>query len=178
MVRTQIKWVIYAALVAAVAWLVIPLTTDETLWSLASLAAVGLIPAAITIAITRYRLFEIDRLISRTVSYAIVIGLLAAVYVTGVFLITELFSGQNDIAVAASTLAVAALFSPIRKRVQSVVDRRFNRTRYDGEQIVAEFTSRLRDNVDLETLTGEWVSVINDTVQPESVSVWVKEQSD
>ncbi len=134
--------------------------------------------SAITLAILRYRLFEIDRLISRTVSYAIVAGALAAVYVFGaVWLPTRVVGEQTPLFVAGSTLAVAALFNPVRRRVMRWVERRFNRSRYDPEQIAEEFAASLRDQVDTDRLAEDWVTVVTGTLQPSAVGVWVREKS-
>ena len=124
-------------------------------------------------AILKYRLYEIDRLISRTLSYAIVTGLLIGVYAGLVIVVTQVFRARTPVAVAASTLAVAALFSPLLRRVQQVVDRRFNRVRYDADQTVAAFAARLRDSVDLDTVRTDLLTVVNSTVEPAHISVWI-----
>jgi hypothetical protein len=131
-----------------------------------------LIPAAVGIAILKYRLYDIDRLISRTVSYAIVTGLLAGLYVGLVLLATEVLSITSPVAVAASTLAVAALFSPLRRRVQQAVDRRFNRIRYDADQIVAAFAARLQEGAALDAVQSDLLAVVNTAVEPAHLSVW------
>ncbi|HEY5578518.1 MAG TPA: hypothetical protein VIL12_02375, partial [Acidimicrobiia bacterium] len=132
------------------------------------------IPVSAGIAILRYRLYEIDRIINRTVVYGVVVGLLLAVYVSGVIVLQELLPERGDLAVAASTLGVAALFNPLRHRIQGLVDRRFYRSRYDAQRVVEAFSARLRDEVDLESLTSELAEVVQDSVQPEIMSVWVK----
>jgi hypothetical protein len=132
------------------------------------------LPAAITVAILRYRLYEIDRLVSRTVSYAVVIGMLVAVYAGGVFLLRSLLPVEGDLAVAASTLAVAALFNPLRRRVQKRVDRRFNRPRYDAEREVERFAGRMRTDLDLDDVTGDLLGVVTMTVQPAAATVWIR----
>ena len=136
--------------------------------------AVAAIPISATLAILRYRLYEIDRIISRTVSYTVVVGLLVAVFFGVVTVVTSLLEVQNDLAVAASTLAVAALFNPVRKRVQALVDRRFNRSRYDTERVMEEFTGSLQDRVDPDGVVDGWVGVVTETMQPSSVGVWVR----
>jgi hypothetical protein len=133
------------------------------------------IPIAATLAILRYRLFEIDRIISRTVSYAIVIVLLAMVYAVGLTALTSLLDTNSPLAVAGSTLAAAALFNPLRRRVQRGVDHRFNRTRYDAERVMDGFTGTLRDEVDPDWVVTGWVSVVNDTMHPASAGVWVRQ---
>jgi len=132
------------------------------------------LPISIVVAILRYRLYDIDRLISRTLSYAIVTGLVVAVYVGVITLTTKALGFHTPIAVAASTLAAVALFNPLRVRVQTIVDRRFNRARYDAEATVAAFTARLRDAVDLETVRSDLLEVVNRAVQPAHASVWIK----
>ena len=135
------------------------------------------LPVFIGIAILKYKLFEIDRLISRTLSYAIVTGLLIGVYVGLIALTTRALPLSSPIGVAASTLAAAALFSPLRRWVQRVVDRRFNRARYDAEATVAAFSARLRDAVDLERVQRDLVAVVHLSMQPSHVSVWLRERS-
>lgn len=133
-------------------------------------------PIAIGVAVTRYRLFEIDRLISRTVTYAAVVVVLATVYVGGVLLLRSVFPGQSDLGVAVSTLTAAALFLPLRRRVQHHVDRRFNRSRYDAEWELERFAGRLRHELDLEGLTDDLLDVVAATVQPSSAGVWIRRQ--
>jgi hypothetical protein len=131
-----------------------------------------LIPAAVGIAILKYRLYDIDRLISRTLGYAIVTGLLVGLYAGLVLLATGVLSITSPVAVAASTLAAAALFTPLRRRVQRVVDRRFNRVRYDADQTVAAFAARLRDAVDLDAVRSDLLAVVTTAVEPAHMSVW------
>jgi hypothetical protein len=128
------------------------------------------------VAVLRYRLFDIDRIISRTLAYAIVTGLLVGVYAGIVLLATRVVSITAPVAVAASTLAAAALFNPLRRRVQRVVDRRFNRARYDAGQTVAAFAARLQDNVDLSSVRDDLVSVVQQALEPAHVSVWLSER--
>jgi hypothetical protein len=178
--RLQLKWFLLAcfSFVAALSTEFVlelfgvldpPVLVD--LWI--NLSIVG-IPIAATLAILRYRLYEVDRLISRTVSYAIVIGLLALVYALGVTGLTTLLDTDSPLVVAGSTLAVAALFNPLRRRVQSGVDLRFNRSRYDAEMVVSGFTGTLRDEVDPDRVVGGWVSVVNETMKPTASGVWVR----
>lgn len=134
-----------------------------------------LIPISIAVAIFRYRLFDIDRLISRTVGYATVIGTLALVYIGGaVWLPTRIIGEQSPVFVAGSTLAVAALFNPVRRRVLGWVDRRFNRARYDAEQTLTEFAERLKDETDVTQITSDSIAVITQTMQPTSIGVWIR----
>ncbi|MDQ6650201.1 MAG: hypothetical protein M3Z02_08805, partial [Actinomycetota bacterium] len=121
----------------------------------------------------RYRLYDIDRIVSRTVSYAAVTGVLIALYVGLVTAFGQLV-GSSSLSVAAATLAVAALFQPLRRRVQAGVDRRFNRARYDAAGVVEVFSQRLRHEVNLETLSTDLVAVVRQTVQPAAVSLWLR----
>lgn len=135
------------------------------------------LPVFVGIAILKYRLFEIDRLISRTLSYAIVTGLLIGVYVGLIALTTRALPLSSPVGVAASTLAAAALFTPLRRWVQRIVDRRFNRAHYDAEATVAAFSSGLRDEVDLDRVQRDLVAVVQLSMQPSQVSVWLRERS-
>ncbi|GAC1324965.1 MAG: hypothetical protein NVSMB13_07220 [Mycobacteriales bacterium] len=141
------------------------------------LIALPAVPVAIGVAVLRYRLYDLDRLISRTVSYAVITGPLLALYAGLVTVATPLLPTNNSVAVAGSTLAVAALFQPLRRRVQSVVDRRFNRARYDAARTVDAFSRRLRAEVDLETVRSDLVGVVSQTLQPAEVSVWLRPMS-
>jgi hypothetical protein len=135
-----------------------------------------MLPVAAGIAVLRYRLYEIDRLINRTLVYGLLTVLLGAVYVVGVFGFGRLLNpvtGESALAVAAATLAVAALFQPARRRVQAVVDRRFNRRRYDAARTVEAFSLRLRDQVELDTLSAELLTVVDQTMQPTALSLWL-----
>jgi hypothetical protein len=145
-------------------------------WHVVSgILAVGFIalPVSIGVGILKYRLYEIDRIISRTLAYAIVTGLLVGVYAGLVLLATRVLSLSSPVAVAASTLAAAALFTPVRRRVQRAVDRRFNRARYDADRTVAAFAARLQDAVDLETVRADLTGVIHTALEPAHVSVWL-----
>ena len=143
-----------------------------------TLAIVGMI-AAITFAVLRYRLWEIDVVIRRTTSYAIVTGMLALVYFGSVIFLQRVLSpltGESTVAVVLSTLLIAALFLPLRRRVQNVIDRRFFRKKYDAEQVLARFAATARDETDLDALTAELMRVIQETMEPESVTIWLKDQ--
>jgi hypothetical protein len=176
----QIKWFATAAIVELAVFLpmsvhvvVLPPPFD----ALVAMIAAPLIPMAIGVAILRHRLYDIDRIISRTVSYGAVTGVLALVFV-GTILVSQtvlasFFSG-NSVSVAASTLIVAALFQPLRRRVQVIVDRRFNRSRYDAERTVAAFGAHLRDEVDLGALRHDLVATIDQTLQPTRTGVWLR----
>jgi hypothetical protein len=132
------------------------------------------IPVCMGVAIMRYRLFDIDRIVSRTLAYAIVTGLLVGVYAGIVLLATRVVSINEPVAVAGSTLAVAALFNPLRRRVQRAVDRRFNRARYDADRLVATFAARLRDPASLDSVQDELASTVQNALEPTFLSVWLK----
>ncbi|HSZ98735.1 MAG TPA: hypothetical protein VK802_00035, partial [Streptosporangiaceae bacterium] len=130
------------------------------------------LPAGIGVGILKYRLYDIDKIISRTLAYALVTGLLAGLYAGLVLLATQVLGLHTPVAVAASTLAAAALFSPLRRRVQRAVDRRFNRARYDADQMVTAFAARLKDTVDLDSVQDDLASVVTKALEPAYVSVW------
>jgi hypothetical protein len=135
-----------------------------------------LFPLSFGVAVLRYRLYEIDRIVSRTVSYALVVGLLAGAFLGIVALMSSLLPTESsDLAVAGSTLVVAALFNPLRRRVQRGVDRRFNRQGYDAQRVMDGFAFSLRDRVDPEEVMTGWVDVISSTMQPDSIGVWVRD---
>ena len=140
----------------------------------AALVGITAMPISIGIGILKYRLYEIDRVISRTLSYAVVTGLVVGVYVGIITLVTRVLGFHTPVAVAASTLAAVALFNPLRVRIQRIVDRRFNRAHYDAEVTVAAFTARLRDALDLETVRSELLEVVNRAVEPAHASVWIR----
>jgi len=137
---------------------------------------IGALPAGMGVAILRYRLYEIDRIISRTLAYTIVTGLLVGVYAGLVLLATRVLSVSSPVAVAAATLAAAALFNPLRRRVQRAVDRRFNRARYDAERTVAAFAARLKDTVDLDSVRQDLAGVMHQALEPVHVSIWMSER--
>ena len=174
--RQQMKWFAASALLLIPALVLMGWAYESGPRSLAPLffvvGSLGM-PLAIAAAILRYRLFEIDRIVSRTVSYAIVVTLL----VGAVALVAAAIGTQfdNPLVVAATTLGVAASFNPLRRRVQTWVDRRFNRSRYDAERVMDEFTGSLRDRVATEDVLSGWTGVVERTMQPRSVGVWVRE---
>jgi hypothetical protein len=177
-VRAQIKWVGLSLILFVLAILSRfftypePNVAAEVLFT----ASVAFIPVSMTLAILRYRLFDIDRLISRTVGYAIVVSILALVYVVGaVWLPTRLIGDQSPLFVAGSTLATAALFNPLRRRVTFWIDRRFNRGRYDAEQVLARLSERLNDEIVLDQIAADSIAVISQTMQPSSVGIWIRE---
>jgi hypothetical protein len=136
---------------------------------------VAALPVSIGIAILKYRLYEIDRLISRTLAYAIVTGLLVGLYAGLVLLATEVLLFSSPVAVAAATLAAAALFNPVRRRVQHAVDRRFNQARYDAERMVTAFAARLQDAVDTDAVGTDLTGLVHTALEPTHVSVWLRE---
>jgi hypothetical protein len=179
--RQQLKWLAYAVAVFAV---VVALASREwTGWAVAQVAALlalGFIPVAIGIAILRYRLYDIDRVISRTLVYAVLTATLTLTYAVVVLVLGQLFgeAGGNppSWAVAGATLAVAALFQPLRRRIQRLVDRRFNRRRYDAARTVEAFSGRLREEIDLDSLSAELLAVVDQTMQPTEASLWFRPQ--
>ena len=181
--RQQLKWlasgaaVTIASLVFGAVFATTGTTTtlrewvDNFFWF--GLAA---LPVSMGVAILRYRLYEIDRIISRTLAYTLVTGLLVAAYAGLVLLSTDVLGLSSSVAVAASTLAAAAAFSPLRRRVQRVVDRRFNRARYDADVTVAAFAARLREEVDLDSVRADLAGVVTRTLEPAHLSVWLGER--
>jgi hypothetical protein len=176
--RQQLKWLMFGGSTAVVGVVlgVVESGQPGVLGTIANLAILGLlgIPLAIGIGITKYRLYDIDRIISRTLAYALLTALLVGVFVGVVLLTTRVLPFSSPVGVAASTLLAAALFTPLRNRLQRVVDRRFNRAHYDAEATVAAFGARLRDAVDPETVLSELASAAGASLQPAHVSVWVK----
>jgi len=175
--RHQIKWLAYSGSLLALALVpAVPLSltpgTPPRIAAGTAMAAAMTMPAAVAVAVLRYRLYDIDRLISRTLGYAIVTGLLIGVYAGLVLLSTQVFRFHAPVAVAAATLAAAALFSPVRRQVQRMVDRRFNRARYDAEATVAAFAARLKDAVDLDSVREDLASVVQAALEPAHVRVW------
>ena len=178
--RQQLKWLAGGSALAAVA---IPLAAvlsgrPGILGVVGDIAGIGLLglPVCMGVAILRYRLYDIDRIISRTLAYAIVTGLLVGVYAGLVLLTTQVFGVHTPVAVAAATLAAAALFNPLRRRVQRAVDRRFNRARYDADQTVAAFAARLKDAVDLDAVRDDLASVVHQALEPAHVSLWISQR--
>jgi hypothetical protein len=171
--RQQVKWFVYTVVTVVLVFV----STTLVLGAGYLFPLFGLIPLSVAVAVFKYRLYDIDRLINRTLVYGLLTALLIGVYTGLVFLLGGLLdpaTGDSALAVAASTLAVAALFQPARRRVQELVDRRFNRRRYDAARTVERFSGRLRDQVDLDTLSAELLAVVDHTVQPATASLWLR----
>jgi MFS family permease len=181
-IRQQLKWFAAVALFTftSFAAALTGIAPISALGWLLGLLGLILLPIAIGIAILRYRLYDIDRIISRTVSYGVVTGILAIVFVGTILVSQTLLSGffsGSSVAVAASTLVVAALFQPLRRRVQGIVDRRFNRSRYDAERTVTAFGASLREEVNLGALRRDLVATIDKTLQPTATGVWLLDRA-
>jgi uncharacterized membrane protein YhdT len=184
--RQQIKWFTYAAAATISGVLcayMIPESIDTPLWFervgyALNIAVTPAIPVAIGIAILRYRLYDIDLIINQTLVYGSLTAMLAALYLGGVTLLQSLFGSltghKSQFAIVVSTLAIAALFDPLRGRIQSFIDRRFFRRKYDAKKTLEEFSASLRDETDLDSLTDELVSVVRNTMQPAHVSFWLQ----
>jgi len=175
--RQQLKWLLTGTAIGGVCF-GISLTGGNPsgfrhILNIVVLVGVLAIPVSIGVAILKYRLFDIDRVISRTLAYAIVTGLLVGVYAGIVLLATQVVLITTPVAVAAATLAAAALFSPLRRRVQRAVDRRFNRARYDADRTIAAFSARLQDAVDLEGVRADLLATVHRALEPAQASVWV-----
>ena len=164
--RQQLKWLATGAAVTL---------AGAVLTSLVGIGwfAYAAVPVCMGIAILKYRLYEIDRIISRTLAYAIMTGLLVGLYTGLVLLATRVLGFKTPVAVAASTLAAVALFTPVRLRVQRIVDRRFNRARYDAERTVAAFSARLKDAVDTGAVRDDLLAVVDRSLEPAHLSVWI-----
>jgi hypothetical protein len=182
--RQQLKWLMSGA---AVCMTVITVNVIAPLLApnaSPAVQAVGIVistlvaalPVSIGVAILKYHLYDIDRLISRTLAYAIVTGTLVGVYAGLVLLATRVLTVHTPVAVAAATLAAAAMFSPLRRRVQRAVDRRFNRARYDADKTVAAFAARLKDAVDLNSVRDDLAGVVQKALEPSHLSVWMSER--
>ena len=175
--RQQLRWVA-AGVAAAVAGLLVSLPGGLGIapgWiSIVIFPALLCPPVAVAVAVLRYRLYDLDRVVSRTLAWALLTGLLGLGYAAVVLGLGRLLPEGSSLAVAAATLAAAAAFSPLRRRVQGLVDRRFNRRRYDAAGTVEAFAARLRDQVDLDVLHTELLAVVDQTVQPTRASLWLR----
>ena len=187
--RQQIKWFAYAAagsvIAGGVAYL-IPIVVDTPLWFermgfALNIAFIPAIPIAIGIAILRYRLYDIDLIINRTLVYGSLTAMLVALYFVGIVVLQRVFvfltSEQSTLAVVASTLLIAALFNPLRRRIQSFIDRRFYRRKYDAAKTLQGFSAQLRDETDLHALSDDLVGVVRETMQPAHVSLWIRPET-
>jgi hypothetical protein len=188
--RKQLAWLGYVGVLTAV-WVVAQILNGllatpavsngwlgTTIWGFIVLTPLAGIPAAVAVAVLKYRLYEIDKIISRTLAYAIVTGLLVGVYAGLVLLATQALpvSLSTPVAVACATLVAAALFSPVRRRVQRLVDRRFNRARYNADKTVAVFAARLQDALDLDAVQDDLAGVVHQALEPAHVSLWINER--
>jgi hypothetical protein len=195
--RQQIKWIAFAAsfvgllyLIAMVCAFIFPsgawFQAGSPLWldllGYAALISFTLVPIAVGFAVFRYRLYEIDIIINRALVYGSLTAMLALVYLCTVVVLQYLFralTGQeSQLAGVASTLAIAALFNPLRRRIQALVDRRFYRKKYDARKTLEVFSAKLRDETDLEALNAELLGVVRQTVQPQHASLWLRDQSE
>ena len=177
--RQQLKWLLAGSVLAGLSLAETaghPLSHSVIGPILSVVAFLGIlaIPVCLGVAILRYRLYDIDRIVSRTLAYAIVTGLLVGVYAGLVLLATQVLRLHGTVAVAAATLAAAALFAPVRRRVQHVVDRRFNRARYDADRTVTAFAARLQDAVDLDTVRDDLAGVVHSALEPAHISMWIR----
>jgi hypothetical protein len=174
--RQQLKWlgagaaVAITALLTTIIWSTAPAFVGDVILPIALMG----LPLSIGVGVLKYRLYEIDRLVSRTLAYAILTALLAGVFVGLVALSTNALALSGRVGVAASTLAAAALFNPLRARIQRLVDRRFNRSRYDAEATVAAFTAQLRDAVEIDAIRADLLDAVNNAVQPRHASIWIR----
>jgi hypothetical protein len=175
--RQQLKWPLYAVVLFGVAYGATAASNgfaDGSWWDLLFGLSLAAIPVSVAIAVLRYRLYDLDRLVSRTVTYAVVAAILIGAYGLTVLGLGSFLGRDNPLAIAAATLAAAALFNPLRTRVRAWVDRRFNRSRYDTEQVIEGFVASMRDRVDPEGLVEGWIGVATETMQPSSVGAWVR----
>jgi hypothetical protein len=176
--RQQLKWVAYAAVLLGVVLLIAPIFARPLVNAIVTTLAFTGFAAAIAMAILKYRLYDIDRIINRTLVYGLLTALLAAVYAGLVLVLGQLFGGIGaeppSWAVAGATLTVAALFQPARRRIQQAVDRRFNRRKYNAARTVEAFAVRLRNELDLDSLSAELLAVVDQTMQPAAVSLWLR----
>jgi hypothetical protein len=178
--RQQLKWLLYAVVITILGTPLLslaPSRTPELAVDLASALLIALIPVAVGLAILRYRLYDIDRLINRTMVYGLLTVILGLGYATG-SLVFVLVAGPGadppSWLVAAATLAAAAIFRPARRHIQAAVDRRFNRRKYHSAQTIQAYSTRLRDQIDLDTLSSELLAVVDQTMEPTRVSVWLR----
>jgi len=175
--RLQLRWVALAAILAGVAAVGVAagtVTGIEALWLWSSYSYIVVLPLAVGASVLRYRLYDLDRIISRTLAWTFLTVFLALGYGAAVLLLGRLLPESSSLAVAGATLAVAAVFQPARRRIQQVVDRRFNRHRYDATRTIQAFSGRLRQHLDLDSLSAELLAVTDQTMQPTSMSLWLR----
>ena len=177
--RLQLKWFLYAALLLVGAIGLEEAMTSLPSWvndSLFGVAVAGL-PVGIGIGILKFRLYDIDRIVSRTVGYALVVAVLAGVYVgIAVWLPSRIPGEQSPVFVAGATLLTVGAFNPVRRRILRVVDRRFHRSRYDSEAVMTDFASHVREHVDIDRISTEWLEVVDSTMRPVSVGLWMRDE--
>ena len=182
--RQQLKWLYSGAAIFVVSLIIgvfiaqlvveeVPGWGNQSVAGAVVILGTAALPVCMGVAVLKYRLYEINRIISRVVSYTLITALLGGVYAGLILLASWALPSKNSVAVAVATLVTAALFNPLRKRVQHAVDRRFNRAHYDAEAIVAAFTAGLRRTIDLDTIRGDLVGVVHEAFQPAHVSVWL-----
>jgi hypothetical protein len=177
--RQQLKWFTYAGVLSVLVWLVFIVTgvadrLPAVLGVPVLLVWLVAIPAAIGVAMLRYRLYDIDRLINRTVVYGLLTTLLGGIYAGLVLVLGQLLGRASSLAVAIATLTIATAFRPARRRIQAAVDRRFNRRRYDAAATIEAFSARLREEIDLDSLSAELLAVVDQTMEPTTVSLWLR----
>ena len=182
--RQQLKWLYSGAAIFVGALIIgvfiaqlvveeVPGWGNQSVVSAVLIIGTAALPVCMGVAVLKYRLYELNRVISRVVSYTLVTALLGGVFAGLILLATRVLPVKGSVAVAVATLVIAALFNPLRRRVQRAVDRRFNRARYDAEAIVGAFSARLRRTIDLDTIRGDLVGVVHEAFQPAHVSVWL-----
>jgi hypothetical protein len=179
--RQQIKWFAYGGIISLPLQLSVPISFTgafpESLAAVLEFLTVPILGGAIAVAMLRYRLYDIDRILNRTLVYALLTAALAGVYAVGVLVVGQAFTAGREptgLVVAATTLTVAAIFQPLRRRIQDLVDRRFNRRRYDAARTIEGFSARLRQQTDLDALTADLVAVVDQTMQPTQATLWLR----
>jgi len=177
--KKQIKWFLYAVSVSALLYLIASVVgVSEESFLIIDAVATSIWPLGILVAILKYRLYEIDRIVARTLSYTIVVGLLAAAFLGLITLITTFLPTQDSLAVAGATLAAAAVFNPLRKRVQRAVDRRFNRSGFQAAIVTEEFAAKLRESLTASDLIELWSQTVNATFQPSVSAIWLNQKTE
>lgn len=178
--KAQIRWLLYSTVIVAGIFVLLVASdaSQSAVGGVLLVVAFVSIPASITVAITRYRLFEIDRIISRTLTYTVLVATLGLVFAAGVVWIPSAVGLEDSaLLIAGSTLAVAALFNPLRKRVQTAIDRRFNRSAFQGDVVLGAFAARLSEPLTTGQILSEWESAVTQSLQPEKIGLWVRRRS-